>query len=230
MMRIQQFQSISRHIVCWLVLVALAVCSMAPLQGQVKPLVHAHAHNDYVHKRPLLDALDAGFCSVEADVYVVEGDLWVSHDRKDLKTTRRLTNLYLDPLLERARANQGRIYPGGPEFYLMIDFKSEAVETYQALRNILKDYREMLTEFGPDGVQRRAVTVVISGNRPIDLLASETSRLAFIDGRFVDLDGNTASSELIPWISENWENHFDWSRCNRSVLMKSNPREWAFLQ
>jgi len=210
-MRLQMFQTISRRIVCWLVLMVLAVYSVAPLQGQVKPLVHAHAHNDYAHKRPLLDALDAGFCSVEADVYVVEGDLWVSHDREDLKTTRRLTNLYLDPLLERARAHQGRIYPDGPEFYLMIDFKSEAVETYQALRNILKDYREMLTEFGPNGVQRRAVTVVISGNRPIDLLASETSRLAFIDGRFVDMNGNTASSELIPWISENWENHFDWN-------------------
>ena len=25
------------------------------------PLVHVHAHNDYEHKRPLLDALDHGF-------------------------------------------------------------------------------------------------------------------------------------------------------------------------
>src|SRR5262249_1980163 len=32
------------------------------------PLIHAHAHNDYEHTRPLFDALDQGFCSVEADI------------------------------------------------------------------------------------------------------------------------------------------------------------------
>ena len=37
---------------------------------QVVPLPNAHAHNDYEHKRPLFDALDHGFCSVEADVFL----------------------------------------------------------------------------------------------------------------------------------------------------------------
>ncbi len=39
------------------------------------PLVNAHAHNDYAHKRPLADALDHGFCSVEADIFLVDGAL-----------------------------------------------------------------------------------------------------------------------------------------------------------
>ena len=38
-----------------------------------KPLGQAHAHNDYYHKRPLLDALSHGFCSVEADVFLKNG-------------------------------------------------------------------------------------------------------------------------------------------------------------
>lgn len=45
------------------------------------PLVHAHAHDDYEHKRPLFDALDRGFCSVEADVHLVDGQLLVAHIR-----------------------------------------------------------------------------------------------------------------------------------------------------
>lgn len=192
----------------WLMLLVWCV---GCVQAQVKPLARAHAHNDYEHQRPLLDALDAGFCSVEADVYLVDDDLWVAHDPEDLKSSRRLTNLYLDPLLKRARAHSGRIYPNGPEFHLMIDFKSEAEKTYHALRNILKDYREILTEYGPDGVQQKAVTIVISGNRPTELLASESSRLAFIDGRFIDMDANTTPPDLIPWISENWKNHFEWN-------------------
>jgi hypothetical protein len=51
----------------------------------------------------------------------------------------------LEPLLKRIRSNGGSIYPDGPAFYLMIDFKSEAESTYAALRNFSWDYREMLT-------------------------------------------------------------------------------------
>jgi len=41
----------------------------------LRPLPQAHSHNDYEQKRPLLEALDHGFCSVEADVFLVEGSL-----------------------------------------------------------------------------------------------------------------------------------------------------------
>src|SRR4051812_48862087 len=66
------------------------------------PLVHAHAHNDYEHPRPLLDALDCGFCSVEADVHLVGGRLLVAHDAAHLRPARTLQSLYLDPLHDRA--------------------------------------------------------------------------------------------------------------------------------
>jgi putative flavoprotein involved in K+ transport len=42
------------------------------------PLPNAHSHNDYLRPRPLLDALDQGFCGVEADVFLVDGDLLVA--------------------------------------------------------------------------------------------------------------------------------------------------------
>ena len=62
-------------------------CSSAP-----RPLINAHAHNDYEHPRPLLDALDHGFCSVEADIYLVEGQLLVAHNRSDVSKERRDRN------------------------------------------------------------------------------------------------------------------------------------------
>src|SRR5438093_5049824 len=65
------------------------------------PLLHAHAHNDYEHARPLLDALEHGVCSVEADIYLVDGQLLVAHDRQKVSPTRTLQALYLDPLTER---------------------------------------------------------------------------------------------------------------------------------
>ncbi len=183
----------------------------ACLEAEVTPLPNAHAHNDYHHPRPLLDALDAGFCSVEADVFVVGTQLLVAHDRVDVKPGNTLKDLYLEPLLKRHKMNSGSIYPEGPAFYLMIDFKSEAESTYAALRDLLSDYREMLTEYGSKGMQHRSVTVVISGNRPTETLAREKLRYAFIDGRLSDLDKNEQPVSLIPWISESWRSHFNWN-------------------
>src|SRR5689334_4607279 len=115
-----------------LLVLALTVAGPA-VRGDEKPVTplrRAHAHNDYEHKRPLFDALDHGFCSVEADVYLIDGKLLVAHDRKDVKPDRTLEALYLDPLRERARANGGRVYPGGPTVFLLVDVKSGAEETY----------------------------------------------------------------------------------------------------
>jgi hypothetical protein len=100
------------------------------------PLVRAHAHNDYLHPRPLLDALECGFCSIEADVYLVDGQLLVAHDRIRTSPERTLTALYLEPLRQRARQNAGRVYPGGPSCLLFIDLKTEAETTYAVLHQL----------------------------------------------------------------------------------------------
>src|SRR5437588_10997540 len=113
--------------------------------GSVVPLIHAHAHNDYEHTRPLFDALDRGFCSIEADVHLVNGKLLVAHDLKDAKPERTLEALYLEPLRERAKRNAGRIYPSGPTILLLVDVKSEAAPTYLVLDQILKEYADILT-------------------------------------------------------------------------------------
>ena len=174
-----------------------------------KPLRHAHAHNDYEHKRPLFDALECGFCSVEADVWLVDGKLLVAHDRNQVKPERTLQALYLDPLRERARRNGGRVYPNGPEVTLLVDVKSDAGKTYTALREVLKEYPDVLTVFRSDSTATNAVTVIISGNRDRSLMVNETVRHAALDGRLEDLDSNE-SSHFIPLVSESWTKIFKW--------------------
>src|SRR3954464_3440838 len=93
-------------------------------------LTRAHAHNDYEHARPLFDALDQGFCSVEADIYLVEGQLLVSHDRNKVRSERTLQALYLEPLRQRVQQNGGRLYKDGPPAILLIDVKADAEATY----------------------------------------------------------------------------------------------------
>ncbi len=174
------------------------------------PLIRAHAHNDYEHARPLLDALDQGFCSVEADIYLVHGSLLVAHDRADVKPARTLERLYLDPLRARARAHGGRVYPNGPPVTLLVDIKADAEGTYAVLRRVLATYRDMLTVFGNEGMKTSAVTVVLSGARPWKTVASEPERLVALDGRLPDLDSNPAPA-LVPLVSDDWHTHFRWN-------------------
>src|SRR5438034_1872133 len=166
-----------------------------------KPLRHAHAHNDYEHKRPLFDALECGFCSVEADIWLVDGKLLVAHDRNQVEPERTLQALYLDPLRERARRNGGRVYLHGPEVTLMVDVKSDAEKTYTALREVLKEYSDVLTVFRSGRTATNAVTVIISGNRDRSAMANETVRYAALDGR-LEVFVSISLSHFISWVSE----------------------------
>lgn len=174
------------------------------------PLPQAHAHNDYEHDRPLLDALDHGFTSVEADVWLVDGELLVAHDLADVRPGRTLESLYLGPLAARVRANAGSVFRGwdGP-FQLLIDVKSEGRTTYAAVHEALRGHRAMMTTYQSGKVRHRAVDAVISGNRDLALMSGQQVRYAGFDGRLPDLD-RALSAQLMPLVSDNWSRHFSW--------------------
>lgn len=200
------FYDVSR---CFRLIGLLFLVGPASVSAEVVPLEAAHAHNDYYHQRPLLDALDQGFCSVEADVFLVDGKLLVAHSRNEIDSSKTLQSLYLDPLLVRVQENDGRVYRRGPEFTLLIDFKSVGTATFRALREQLKPYHEMLTFFHDGTVTNRAVKIVISGNRPIDFIGNLDPRYVFVDGRLTDLETDPLPL-LMPLISDRWTSHFRW--------------------
>ncbi|TDD14935.1 phosphatidylinositol-specific phospholipase C/glycerophosphodiester phosphodiesterase family protein [Nonomuraea diastatica] len=192
-----------------LVAAGTMLLAAAPAQaaGRPEPLPRAHAHNDYEHERPLLDALDHGFTSVEADIYLVDGELRVGHDPEDLRPGRTLQSLYLDPLIRRAR--HGSVFPGTRQrLQLLVDIKNNGEATYTELDRVLKAYKRMLTTYHKGKVRPGAVTVVVSGERPRELMAGQDRRYAFYDGRMDDL--GQGDPGLIPLISDNWTNHFSW--------------------
>ncbi len=193
------------------ILPGFAALWLAGLAGAAEPtpLARAHAHNDYEHVRPLLDALGEGFCSVEADIHLVEGALLVAHDASQVRLDRTLESLYLEPLRQRVRANGGRVHRDGPSCWLLIDVKSDGASTWQVLRPLLERYREMLTTSSVDKTETNAVTVVLSGNATSALLANQTTRLAALDGRVADLQTNP-SPHLVPLISASWGSQFRW--------------------
>ncbi|MER6943196.1 phosphatidylinositol-specific phospholipase C/glycerophosphodiester phosphodiesterase family protein [Nonomuraea sp. NPDC000554] len=188
----------------------LLVATPATASTGAEPLPRAHAHNDYEHSRPLLDALDHGFSSVEADVYLVDGELRVGHDPEDLRPGRTLQSLYLDPLAQRVRDGHGRVFPRSrQQLQLLVDIKNNGAATYTEIDRVLGAYRKMLTTYDKGKVKAGAVTVVISGDRPRDLMAAQEKRYAFYDGRMSDLGQGGAS--LVSLISDNWTKVFTWN-------------------
>jgi glycerophosphoryl diester phosphodiesterase len=177
---------------------------------QAQPLQQAHAHNDYEHQHPLRDALDHGFTSVEADVWLVDGRLLVGHDRDQVVPGRTLESLYLSPLEARRRMNGGTEYPSWDgTFQLLIDVKSDAGPTWAAVDQVLREHPMLMTTATAAQTDPHAVTAVISGNRDRAAMLAQPTRYAGYDGRLGDLDGGAPAS-FMPLVSDNWAKQFTW--------------------
>lgn len=125
--------------------------------AQKYTVANAHAHNDYIHKVPFHTAFDAGFGSIEADVYPVNGVLLVAHGKKDIQAQNTLKSLYLDPLLNELEKDSTR------QLKLLIDIKENYRITLQFLLEELKPIKKYL--FSQENTTS-PITILISGERP----------------------------------------------------------------
>ncbi|MBI4056952.1 MAG: hypothetical protein HY399_05315 [Elusimicrobia bacterium] len=233
--------SMQRHsAIAWVLTGILFFQNLTPVMAEsfrssIVPLMRAHAHNDFKHPRPLWDALEHGFCNIEADIFLQEGRLVVAHKRKEIDPTKTLQALYLDPLLKLVRKNNGRVFPNGPILYLFLDVKAEPDLTYLALRQALIPYVEILTVFRGSTTTPGAVTIILTGHQARPLIIRDPQRYVALDGQLQDLKGvqiktteldspedielqtpllTFADSHLVPIISANWNTLFRWNGRN----------------
>ncbi|PYH91708.1 hypothetical protein BO71DRAFT_401147 [Aspergillus ellipticus CBS 707.79] len=171
-----------------------------------------HSHNDYWRPVPLFSALQAGCVSVEADVWVMNNDLYVGHSTSALTPQRTLRELYINPLL-RILAQQNPITDFHPtldqppqgvfdtdpsqSLVLLIDFKTDGQETWNYVSAQLSPLREhgYLTYFNGTDIIPGPVTVVGTGNTPFNLvIANTTYRDIFFDAPLDKLSGDDNSN------------------------------------
>ncbi|HWD90634.1 MAG TPA: phosphatidylinositol-specific phospholipase C/glycerophosphodiester phosphodiesterase family protein [Mucilaginibacter sp.] len=166
----------------FIIAVIFFVAISADCKAQSTPLANGFAHNDYKHKHPLFDALDNGFTNIEADVFLKDNKLVVGHFCPIFHYGRTLEKLYLKPLYARVMQNNGYVYANYRQpVILMIDVKTEADNTYILLEHLLQKYQAMFTHYENGQIVKGAVTVVVSGHKPYELLEGEHDRFAFID-------------------------------------------------
>lgn len=192
----------------------ISILASAPsvlAQTATQPLVNAHAHNDYKHERPFWDAFENGFCSFEVDIYRVEDKLLVAHDFVELlQKQQTIQELYLDPMKQVISKNGGRLYPDGPQtITLLVDIKQNGPEVFELLKQVLLEYKDILCCVDDGDYQTRAIKVIISGDRPKELILKDADRIMTLDGRISDLESDL-SPVLMPLVSDRWGSHFQW--------------------
>lgn len=202
-----------------------AVVLSLALANSVSILDRAHSHNDYYRSRPLIEALEQGFASVEVDVFLIEGKLLVGHDAKDLKPDRTIESLYFDPLRERIRKNGGWVYPGVKKaLWVLVDQKGRGGAAFDALQEVAAKYPEFKL-----GKPDAAVRLVVSGDRPVANILLQNGEVASLDGRWGDL-GKGISTSAMPWVSEAWLSHFHWIGGGRFPYFQQKKLEWMVDQ
>lgn len=195
-------------------LFVLSACHARPAPAPepgLEPLRRAHAHNDYQHARPLEDAADLGFTSVEVDVFPGEGRLLVAHHALELIFRRTFEDLYLKPLVQRLESSGSVLgHPlaeqGG--FFLLVDAKDDGEAVLALLEEKLSPHRRWLTRWVDGRLVPGELTVLLSGARPTETLRARRERLVHLDGRPGEIGRLDAA--LAPMVSTSWPSVFRW--------------------
>ena len=204
--------------------IAFSITTMA-IAAQMSILANAFSHNDYRRKRPLVDALNNGFRYVEADIYLRKGKLIVAHILPCLKKKRTLETLYLKPLLEYVQDSNVSHQLNLSPLTLMIDIKSDADKTYQALLVMLEKYKPILSNYANGQTTFRNVTIVITGHQPSELIKNCDSGFVFLDDNLRNVS-SYAATDLYPIASCKYSSLLKWK--GKGKMPAAETRRLAF--
>ena len=162
--------------------------------------VAMHSHNDYERTVPFFEAYSQHCVSIEADVYLQDGEILVAHDRKDVRADRSLKTMYIEPIVRIFRENGGRMWRGSDDrLDLVIDLKT--AESMPGVVALFEQYPDVFAS-------GNGVRVLIGGEKPaaedfdkwpswlwfigrfeqgkLNFTPDQLSRIAVISARFRD--------------------------------------------
>lgn len=165
-----------------------------------------HSHNDYLQNPPFFKSFDAGMSSIEADVFLLNGKLYVAHTADEIDTAKTFDKLYLKPLQD-IMVKQGRPFAEfNKPLQLVIDIKENHQQVLSFLIAMLAPH---LNHFDKS-VHAQAIQLVISGDRPHPRDFYKYPKWISFDGR-PDVDYSTAEWQRIAMISVDIKSCSDWN-------------------
>lgn len=189
-----------RHL---LLALALTCCGAAAAQ----PPVLIHSHNDYAQRVPFYQAYAQQVSSIEADVFLHDGQLLVGHDVEDLRADMTFEALYVEPIVTLFARNGGRAFRDSDQtLQLMVELKSETDPTLRAVAALLGRWPEV---FDPE-VNPAAVRVAVTGRVPAPEAFDRYPRFLGFDGVW-DADYTPEQLARIALISTNFRDFSQWN-------------------
>lgn len=172
------------------------ICFVISIIAGIPCFAQLHAHNDYEKPKPFTNAYENGFGSIEVDIFLKDGKLLVAHDTSQFRNDRTISSLYLDPVDSLIKKG------GNRQLQLMIDIKTEAVSSLNALIEKLKEYPSIT---GSDNI-----SIVISGNRPAPEKFKDYPSYILFDG-LLQLNYSSEALKRVPMFSDNFKNYSKWN-------------------
>lgn len=135
-----------------------------------------HAHNDYDHNRPFVQAYALGIGSIEADVLLINDTLFVAHSRKEIRRDVLFETAYLQKLEQGVKANKGYVYEDTSRILqLLIDIKTDSLQTLDAVIRSIQKFPLLL--------HNRSIRFVITGNQPPPVRFNQYPPYILFDGK-----------------------------------------------
>jgi len=163
-----------------------------------------HAHNDYKQAFPFWEAYKQGYGSIEADIFLHNNQLLVAHEETELDTAKTLDKLYLQPLLQCIRKEQHK-----RNLVLLIDLKTDAAPTLQALITLLQHY--------PEIIKNKNLQLTITGNQPAQSDFLKYPSYIWFDAN-PETDYPTEVQSRLAIMSANFKKYSKWN--GKGVLTK----------
>jgi alkaline phosphatase len=177
---------------------------MAP--GLHYTIANTHSHNDYEQPVPFWTAYNAQFGSIEADIFLIDGRLFVAHDSNELALRRTLEEYYVKPLSAQVEENHGHPYTDSSHrLQMLIDVKADSTAVLDALVTLLRKY--------PNLTETPLLTWVISGNRPDPSLYTSYPSFILFDGILLHQYSPAALSR-IAMMSDDLHDYTHWGGGN----------------
>jgi alkaline phosphatase len=176
---------------------------------------NAHSHNDYENPIPFFTAYENNFGSIEADIFYFNDSLFVGHVFGDIAKKRTLQSLYLDPINNKIKINNGFPFKDTTKtLLLLIDIKTDPDRTIGKLVNLLNTY--------PAIIQSVKLKIVITGNRPSSNKFNQYPNYLFFDG---DLGKSYSNYELsrVGLFSADLSEYTHWN--GKGVMVKQDQHK-----
>jgi hypothetical protein len=184
------------------------------LTSELQAQVLIHAHNDYEKPEPLFAALREKAFAIEADVYLVNGELAVAHDRKDIDPKRSLTFLYLKPLDSMMKAHKGFVTTDKKyQPVLVVDIKADGEKVLTELVRLVGEYPGIFDRT----TNKNPLYILVSGDRgSIDKWKNYPPAIRF-DGRPAEFYDESALLKIVT-ISESYGKYYRDNKLNTDSL------------